>query len=101
MTNRVKGFAKNDNKLQTEKLEATTKYHDIVGMLDTNLNQDEADAMVKNNKTFLQNFLDPILIPSRSHGLMVLIWKLCPFALNCHQAVTYNCLAVKLTSASK
>ena len=29
---------------------------------------------------------------------MVLIRKSCPFALNCHQVVTPNCLAVKLTS---
>ena len=54
----LRGFAKNDNKLQTEKLEAATKYHDIVGMLDTHLNQDEVDVMVKNNKTFFQNFLE-------------------------------------------
>ena len=32
---------------------------------------------------------------------MVLIRKSCPFTLNCHQEVTPNCLAVKLTSASK
>ena len=51
------GFAKNDTKLQMEKLEAATRYHDIVGMLDTH----EVDIMVKNNKTFFQNFLDPIL----------------------------------------
>ena len=97
----LRGFAKNDNKLQTEKLEAATKYHDIVGMLDTHLNQDEVDVMVKNNKTFFQNFLEAILIPSRSRGIMVLIRKSCPFTLNCHQVVTPSCLAVKLTSASK
>ena len=82
-----------------EKIDVATKYHDIVGMLDTHLNQDEVDVMVKNNKTFFQNFLEPILIPSRSRGIMVLIRKSCPFPLNCYQVVTPNCLAVKLTSA--
>ena len=62
----LRGFAKNDNKLQTEKLEAATMYHDIVGMLDTHINKDEVDAMVKNDKTFFQNFVEPILIPSES-----------------------------------
>ena len=84
-----------------EKLEAAIKYHDMVGMLDTHLNQDEVDVMVKNNKTFFQNFLEPILILSQSCGIIVLIRKSCPFKLNCHQVVTPNCLAVKLTSASK
>ena len=32
------------------KLLTATKFHDIVGMLDTHLNQDEVDMMVKNNK---------------------------------------------------
>ena len=63
----LRGFAKNDNELQTEELKAATKYHDIVGMLDTHLNLDEVDVMVKNNRTFFQNLLEPILIPSRSH----------------------------------
>ena len=52
------------NSIQTEKLKAVTRYNDKVGMLDTHLNQDEVDVMVKNNKTFFQNFLEPILIPS-------------------------------------
>ena len=82
-------------------MKAVTRYKDIVGMLDTHLNQDEVDIMVKNNKTFFQNFLEPTLIPSQSRGIMVLIRKSCPFTLNCHQEVTPNCLAVKLTSASK
>ena len=43
------GFAKNDIKLQTEKLEGAMKYHDIVGMLDTHPNQDAVDVMVKKN----------------------------------------------------
>ena len=96
----LRGFAKNDNKLKTEKLEAATKYHDIVGMLDTHLNQDEVDVMVKSDKTFFQNFLKPILLPSQSHGIMVLIRKTCPFILDCHREVTPNCLAVKLISGT-
>ena len=44
----------------------TTKLHDIIGMLDTHLNQDEVDMMVKNNKQTFQEFHDPILIPSQS-----------------------------------
>lgn len=83
----------------TEKLEAATKYHDIVGMLDTHLNQDEVDVMVKNKKTICENILQPILIPSQSCGMMILIMIKCPFKLNCHRKVTPNCLAVKLTSA--
>ena len=39
---------------QTEKLEAATRYHDKVGMLDTHLNKDEVDVMVKNDKTFFR-----------------------------------------------
>ena len=39
-----------------EKLEAATSYHNTVGMLDTHLNKDEVDVMIKNNKTFFQNF---------------------------------------------
>ena len=96
----LRGFAKNDNKLQTEKLEAATKHHDIVGMLDTHLNQDEVDVMVKNNKTFFQNFQDPILIPNPSRGMMTLSRKMCPFKYICHSEVTSNCATVKLVSGS-
>ena len=32
------------------KLLAATKFHDIIGMLDTHLNQEEVDTMVKNKK---------------------------------------------------
>ena len=97
----LRGFAKNDNKLQTEKLESATKYHDIVGMMDTPINQDKVDVMVKNNKTFFQNFLKPILIPSQSQGIMVLVRKTCPFKIDSNQEVIPNCLAMKLTSACK
>ena len=54
-----------------EKLEAATRYHEIVGMLNTNLNQDEVNAMIKKNKTFFQDFQDLILIPSQNREIMV------------------------------
>ena len=38
----------------------TTKFHDIVGMLVTYLNQADMDVMVKNNKQVFQEFQDPI-----------------------------------------
>ena len=69
--------------------------------MDTHFNNGEVDVMVKNNKTFFQNILEPILIPSQSRGIMVLVRKTCPFKLDSHQVVISNCLAVKLTSASK
>ena len=62
----LRGFYKNDPKLQIVKLLTATKFHDIIGMLDTHLNQDEVDMMVKNNKQTFQEFHDPILIPSQS-----------------------------------
>ena len=58
-----------------------TKYHDIVGLLDTHLNQNEVDVMIKGNKTFFQNFQEPLLIPSQTRGILVLIRKSCPFSL--------------------
>ena len=47
-----------------EKIDVATKYHDIVGMLDTHLIQGEVDVMIKENKTLLKDFHDPLLIPS-------------------------------------
>ena len=47
---KLRSLAKNDTKLQMEKLEAATLYHDIVGMLDTHLIKDEVDIMIKNNR---------------------------------------------------
>ena len=35
-----------------KKIDVATKYHDIVGMLDTHLNQGEVDVMIKEYKTF-------------------------------------------------
>ena len=83
-----------------EKIDVATRYHDIVGMLDTHLIQDEVDVMIKENKTFFKDFHDPILIPSQTRGIMVLIRKSCPFSLLCHHEVTKNCLSVKMVSAS-
>ena len=83
-----------------EKLDVATKYHDIVGMLDTHLNQKEVDVMVNGNKTFFKEFHDPLLIPSQTRGIMVLIRKSCPFSPIRHYEVTPNCLSVRLVSAS-
>ena len=97
----LRGFSKNDPKLQMIKLLTATKFHDIIGMLDTHLNQEEVDTMVKNNKQTFQDFHDPILIPSQTRGIMVLLRKSCPFKLVKYKDVTSNCLSVLLKSASK
>ena len=84
------------------KLLTAIKFHDIIGMLDTHLNQEEVDMMVKNNKQMFQEFHDPILIPSQFRGIIVLMRKTCPFNLKLvgHKEVTANCLSVKLDTAS-
>ena len=83
-----------------KKIDVATKYHEMVGLLDTHLNQDEVDVMIKENQTFFQNFHEPLLIPSQTRGMMVLIRKTCPFRLiRCYE-VTPNCLSVKMVSAS-
>ena len=97
----LRGFSKNDPKLQMVKLLTAIKFHDIIGMLDTHLNQEEVDTMVKNNKQTFQDFYEPIIIPSQSRGIMVLLRKSCPFKLVNYKEVTNNCLSVKLESASK
>ena len=61
------------------KLLTDIKFHDIIGMLDTHLNQEEVDTMVKNNKQTFQDFYHPILIPSQTRGIMVLLKKLVNF----------------------
>ena len=76
-----------------EKIDVATKYHDIVGMLDTNLNQIEVVVMIKSNKTFFKNFHDQLLIPSQTRGILVLIRKSCLFSLTCSYEVTPNCLS--------
>ena len=63
-----------------EKLDVATRYHDIVGMLDTHLNQNEVDDMVNGNKNSFKDFHDPFLIPSQTRGIMVLIRKSSPFS---------------------
>ena len=68
-------------------------------MLHTHLNQDEVDMMVKNNKQIFQEFHDPILIPSQSRGIMVLLRKSFPFKLVKYKDVTSNCLSALLKSA--
>ena len=40
----------NDKKLQMEKIDVATKYHDIVGILDSHLNQSEVDVMINGIK---------------------------------------------------
>ena len=77
------------------KLLTATKFHN------THLNQEEVDMMVKNNKQTFQEFYDPILIPSQTRGIMVLLRKSCPFKLVNSKEVTSNCLSVTLESASK
>ena len=75
------------------------KFHDIIGMLDTHLNQEEVDTMVKNNKQTFQDFYDPILIPSQTQAIMVLLRQSFTFKLVRFKEVSYNYLSVKLESA--
>ena len=63
---KARGFFKSDLKLQLEKLLMATKFHDKIGMLDTHLNEEVVDMLVKNNKELFQEFPDPILIPSQT-----------------------------------
>ena len=83
-----------------KKIDVATKYHEMVGLLDTHLNQDEVDVMIKENQTFFQNFHEPLLIPSQTRGIMVLIRKTWPFRLICCYEVTPDCLSVKMISPS-
>ena len=78
-----------------EKIDVATKYHDIVWMLDTHLSQDEVDVMIKENKTFFQDFHDPLLIPSQTRELWCWLGKR---ALS--EWSTQNSLSVKIVSAS-
>ena len=63
----LRGFSKNDQKLLMVKLLTATKFHDIIGILNTHLNQDEVDMMVKNNKQTFQEVTPPKLINLRSN----------------------------------
>ena len=78
----LRGFSKNNSKIQMEKLLTATKFHDIIDMLDTHLNKNEVDVMVKNNKQIFEEFQAPILIPSQTPGIMVLLRKSCQFKLD-------------------
>ena len=72
------------------------KRHDLIGLLDTHMNQEEVDVLIKNNKQTFKDFYDPVLIPSLTRGIMVLLRKSCPFKLVSYKEVTNNCLSVKL-----
>ena len=58
------------------------------------------DVLIKNNKQTFKDFHDPVLIPSLTRGIMVLLRKSSPFKLDKTEVVTQNCLAVKLKSTS-
>ena len=73
----LRGCAKNDKILQMEKLIVATKYHDIVGLLDTHLNQDEVDVMVKNNN----NGTDKEVVPAHTE-----LPPCCKSKLSCSKA---------------
>ena len=96
----LRGFAKNDPHLQLEKLMTAVKSHDLIGLLDTHMNQEDVDVLIKNNKQTFKDFYNPILIPSLTRGIMVLLRKSSPFKMDKTEVVTQNCLAVKLKSAS-
>ena len=96
----LRGFAKNDPHLQLEKLMTAVKSHDLIGLLDTHMNQEDVDVLIKNNKQTFKDFYDPILISSLTRGIMVLLRKSSPFKMDKTEVVTQNCLAVKLKSAS-
>ena len=94
----LRGFAKNDPQLQLEKLMTAVRSHDLIGLLDTRINQEDVDVLIKNNKQTFEDFHDPILIPSITRGIMVLLRKSSPFKMDKTEVVTQNCLAVKLKS---
>ena len=96
----LRGFAKNDPLLQLEKLLTAVKRHDLIRLLDTHMNQEEVDVLIKNNKQTFKDFYDPVLIPSLTRGIMVLLRKSSPFKMVKTEVVTQNCLAIKLKSAS-
>ena len=64
------------------------------------MNQEDVDMLIKNNKQTFQDFHDPVLIPSLTRGIKVLLRKSSPFKLDKTEIVTQNCLAVKVKSAS-
>ena len=56
--------------------------------------------LIKNNKQTFKDFYNPVLIPSLTRGIMVLLRKTSPFKIEKTETVTQNCLAIKLKSAS-
>ena len=58
----LQGFAKNDPQLQLEKLLTAVRSHDLIGLLDTHMNQEDVDVLIKNNKQTFKDFHDPVLI---------------------------------------
>ena len=83
------------------KLITAIKFYDMTGMLDTHLNQEEVDTMVKNNKQIFQEFYDPIFTLSQIREIMVILRKSYQFKLVSSKEVTKNCLSMKMESASK
>ena len=67
------------------------KRHDLIGLLDTHMNQEEVDVLIKNNKQTFKDFYDPVLIPSLTRGIMVLLRKSSPFKMDKTEVVTQNC----------
>ena len=74
--------------------------HDLIGLLDTHMNQEDVDVLIKNNKQTFKDFYNPVLIPSLTRGIMVLLRKTSPFKMEKTEVVTQNSLAIKLKSAS-
>ena len=73
--NNLRGFAKNDPKFQLEKLLTAVSSHDLIGLLDTHMNQKDVNVLIKNNKKTCNDFLNPGLIPSLTREIIVLLRK--------------------------
>ena len=71
----LREFAKHDPQLQLEKLLTAIRSHDIIGLLDTHLNQEDVDVLIKSNKQIFKNFHAHIIIPSLTRGIIVLLRK--------------------------
>ena len=48
--------------------------HDLIGLLDTHMNQEDVDVLIKNNKQTFKDFHAPVIIPSLTRGIIVL-WR--------------------------
>ena len=46
----LRGFVKHDPQLKFEKLLTAVRSHDLIGLLDTHMNQEDVDVLIKNNK---------------------------------------------------